>query len=381
MPEPSNQNDDSQQVDLLGDPVAAPAEEAVVKAAFGAVNRDRLITQFLAGSNDPAWMSIYKLILWADKTTGLAHCYESDKCQPGKSWHARNLRFHDWLARALNSSPSDVGAEIDWLFRRVAGDYANFMVRQYQVLLAKARTQRAPYEGQGFPEPGDDPEIVALIRHTLSEYLNGTPTVEQWRALTTKIRDLISLENKRKNIIGEGFEDTLAIIIKRADTNNTLQVQTRSALHDIRGFANRRANEKLVRVDLALVRTADHHRIMISVKWSTRADREEQIRTDHQKYIAAESDSRPFEYVMVTNEFDPARLKRACEWTSGNSLMLHKIVHISPEALRAVYGEAPEATMIEVLNYVEAGRIISIDEWLVEIRASPFITDRSVRRN
>lgn len=345
------------------------SEATLIRAAFGATNRNRLISQFLDGSTDPAWMSIYKLILWTDKTTGLAHCYESDKCQPGKNWHARNLRFHDWVATSLGCEPGEVVENIDWLFRRVADDYANYMVQRYQLLLQRAAQQRAPYAGRGFPEPGDDPEIVDLIRQELREHLTGTPTLDQWRTLAIKIRDLISVENKRKNIVGEGFEDTLANIIARADGRGRLKLFTRSILHDIPGFANRRANEKPVKVDLALVRAADQHRIMVTAKWSTRADREEQIKTDHQKYIAAESLSDTFEYVMVTNEFDPARLKRACEWTSGNSRMLHRVVHISPAALRAVYGDQPEATMAEVVRYIDSGRIISIDHWIDELLA------------
>lgn len=345
----------------------AADEQRLVRAAFGAVNRDRLIKQFLTDSAEPAWLSIYRMILWIDKTTGLAHCYESDKCQPGKNWHARNLRFHDWLAKSMQCRPAEVGANIDWLFRRVADDYANFMVRRFQQLLTKARTQRAPYEGRGFPEPGDDPEIVALIRSELQGHLTGTPTAQQWRALAIKIRDLISVENKRKNIVGEGFEDALANVIHRADVHQTIGVSARSFLHDLPGFTNQKSNEKPVKVDLAMVRKTDRHRIMVTAKWSTRADREEQIKTDHQKYIAAESHSLPFEYVMVTNEFDPARLKRACEWTSGNGLMLHRIVHISPDALRAVYGDAPESTMAEVVDYIDDGRIVSIDDWIAEL--------------
>lgn len=346
------------------------AQAKRIKAAFGAANRQRLIEEFLQGTTEPAWKSIYRLILWTDKTTGLAHCYESDKCQPGKNWHARNLRFHDWVAKSLECSPAAVGAQIDGLFRRVAEDYANDMVLRYQRLLQKASRQRAPYVGQGFPEPGDDPEIVALIRQELRDHLTGDPAPEQWRALAIKIRDLISVENKRKNIVGEGFEDTLAHVIRHRDTQGHLQVLTRALLHDIPGFSNRRANEKPVRVDLAFVRATDQLRIMVTAKWSTRADREEQIRTDHQKYIAAESLSRPFEYVMVTHEFDPARLKRACEWTSGNGMMLHRVVHISPLALRAVYGNAPEDSMAAVIRYIDSGRIVSVDDWIDELLSS-----------
>jgi hypothetical protein len=354
------------------DRVASVHAVAVAKAPFGAANRQRLIADFLEGSNEPAWMAIYRLILWTDKTTGLAHCYESDKCQPGKNWHARNLRFHDWLAMALNCTPTQLDENIDWLFRRVGEDYAEFMVQQLKRLLARAQVQRAPYEGRGFPVPGDDPALVALIREELRDHLLGQPSDETWRRLTLKIRDAITGENKRKNIVGEGFEDTLAHVIGRKALSGTpMKIHTRAALDQIPGFANRRANEKPVKVDLALVRNADQHRTMITAKWSTRADREEQIKTDHQKYVAAESMGRPFEYVMVTNEFDPARLKRACEWTSGNGLLLHRVVHISPDALRAVYGQAPEATMAQVIELIDDGRIVSIDDWLDELHRLP----------
>lgn len=345
------------------------AEAPIVKAAFGATNRSRLIAQFLDGATDPPWMVVYKLILWTDKTTGLAHCYESDKCQPGKNWHVRSLRFHDWLSHALGSTPAAVGEQLDWLFRHVADDYARFIVKRYQQVVARARIQRGPFEGRGFPEPGDDPGIVAVIRDVLGSHLTGEPTQEQWRTLSTRIRDLIALENKRKNIVGEGFEDVLAAVIARADANAAVQASPRRWLHEVTGFANRRSNEKPVKVDLAIERPADKRRIMVTAKWSTRADREEQFKADYNKYVAAESVNGTWDYVLVTNEFDPARLKRACELNAGSSRMLTNVVHISPDALRAVYGDKAEASMGEVIEYIDSGRIISLDDWLTELLA------------
>jgi hypothetical protein len=336
----------------------------LVKAAFGAANRNRLIQEYLSSSDDEPWKAVYKLILWIDKTTGLAHCYESDKTQPGKNWHVRSLRFHEWLAKECAQSPATVGESIDWLFRHVANDYARYMVKQYQRLLDKAVTQRAPFSGKGFPEPGDDPGIEGIIREVLGTHLATEPTKEQWRELNIRVRDLVSLENKRKNIVGEGFEDVLAAVIRRADPGGALQAHPRRALHEIPGFTNKRAGEKPVKVDLALVRVADKRRILVTAKWSTRADREEQFRADFLKYLAAESTNDTFDYVMVTNEFDPARLKRACELNSHNSLMLTKVVHISPQALRAVYGQQPEATMKEVVAYMDSGRIVGLDAWI-----------------
>jgi len=339
-------------------------EAPIVKAAFGSANRSRLIQQFLSTSLDEPWKAVYKLILWIDKTTGLAHCYESDKCQPGMPWHERALRFHDWLTTACSATPTTVGEHIDWLFRHVSDEYARYMVVEYQRRLVKAARQRAAFSGRDFPEPGDDPGIVAIIREVLGPHLAGEPTHDQWRQLTSRIRDLIALENKRKNIVGEGFEDVLAHVVRRGAAEDALQVRARSPLHEIPGFSFRRQGDKPVKVDLAIVRASDRRRILVTAKWSTRADREEQFKADFQKYIQAESANETFDYVMITNEFDPARLKRACELNSGNSRMLTHVVHICPSALRAVYGEQTESTMGQVLQYLDAGRIVGLDDWL-----------------
>ncbi len=81
--------------------------EKAVTTAFGAKNRLRLLNEYFGTTGRGsvtaanAWAHIYRLLLWTDQTTGLAHCYESDKCQPGKRWYTRALAFHKWLAGAL----------------------------------------------------------------------------------------------------------------------------------------------------------------------------------------------------------------------------------------------------------------------------------------
>ena len=72
------------------DPELLPVE--TVERAFGAENRNRLIDLYFQTSGREevipatAWRHVYRLLLWSDPTTGLAHCYESDKSQPGKAW-------------------------------------------------------------------------------------------------------------------------------------------------------------------------------------------------------------------------------------------------------------------------------------------------------
>ena len=347
---------------------AKASEGASVKAAFGAANRSRLIDTYFASRGSAAlkatdaWEHVYRLLLWVDQTTGLAHCYESDKCQPGKNWYSRSLAFHDWVSTALDVSPGLLAEEIDWLFLRATKDLATEVVRRAEKVAAAASKQRLPYGGRGFPKPGEDPELVSILKDLLDGHLASEPSPEQWQLLVQRIRQHISLENKRKNLVGEGFEDVLAQVVRRTCAKASVEVHTRRALHELPGFNRARQGDKPNKVDLAVVRPG--MRTLVTAKWSVRADREKQFTTEFGEYLNAESDSKPFEYVFITNEFDPARLRRACEKLAGNSPMFNHVVHISTDAIKATYGEAPEESMRRVVEYIDQGRLISLGQWL-----------------
>lgn len=339
-----------------------------VKAAFGATNRSRLIDAYLSaieGTSIPAssaWSHVYRLLLWIDQTTGLAHCYESDKCQPGKNWYSRSLSFHDWVSSALDHEPATLADEIDWLFRKATADLATEVVHKAARVAATAAKQRKPYDGRGFPKPGEDPELVSIVRDVLGKRISEEPTSEEWQLLVQRLRQYLALENKRKNLVGEGFEDVLSHVIRRVCSDGDVKVFTRCLLQDIPGFNRGRRGEKPNKVDLALVRP--DMRTLVTAKWSVRADREKQFATEFGEYVAAEADGKPFEYVFVTNEFDPARLMRACEKLASNARMFSHVVHISTDALKATYGPAPEESMRRVIGYIDEGRLISLGRWL-----------------
>ncbi len=365
---------------------ASPA----VKAAFGAKNRARLISAYFLEQPPvlpgEAWRHVYRLLLWIDQTTGLAHCYESDKCQPGKPWYGRSLGFHDWAADGLGSSPSGLADEVDWLFRRAAADLAAEALRRASVLAAAGAKQRQRYEGRGFPQPGEDPELVSIVREVLGDHLSGTPSAEEWQRLVQRVRQYLMLENKRRNLVGEGFEDVLAAVIQRAVALPSSQVRVRNLLHDLPGFNRSRRGDKPNKVDLAILRSEPSKRTLVTAKWSLRADREKQFSQEFAEYVNSESSREPFEYVFVTNEFDPARLMRACEALAGNAPMFTQVVHINPAALRAAYGklnEPPAAgekkenaaakagsarkekeSMRKVFGHIDSGRLISLEKWL-----------------
>jgi hypothetical protein len=343
------------------------SEAEYVKSAFGAKNRSRLIDVYFASRNEQtvtasaAWAHVYRLLLWVDQTTGLAHCYESDKCQPGKKWYSRSLAFHDWVSTALGVSAATLSEEIDWLFRRATTDLATEVLKKASALAAAASKQRMPYEGKNFPKPGEDPGLVSIAREILGGHLRNDPSEGEWQIFVQRIRQYLSLENKRKNLVGEGFEDVISDIVRRI-SKGTLEVHTRRGLHDLPGFNSARRGEKPNKVDVAII--GGGRRTLVTAKWSVRADREKQFTTDFGDYVSAESDGKPFEYVFVTNEFDPARLMRACEKLAMNAPMFTHVVHISTDALRATYGAAQEESMRKVIGYIDTGRLISLERWV-----------------
>jgi hypothetical protein len=187
------------------------------QSPFSHASRVALIDAFFGGRPiDPehAWRDVYRLLLWSDPTTGLAHCYESDKAQPGRPWYARTLAFHAWLAAQFGVGHRQLPDELDWMFRqviqRVAGEEAGRRTQR----AARATGQRQPY-GQDMPEPGDDPELRQLVEPLLSTDPGMRPADDLVRDVLRRVRAHIASENKRKNLLGRGFEDVLAGIVKR----------------------------------------------------------------------------------------------------------------------------------------------------------------------
>ncbi len=338
----------------------------VIARAFGAENRQRLLDRYFGQAETvdaaAAWRHVYTLLLWIDRTTALAHCYESDKAQPGRAWYARSLAFHGWVAGALLASPGDLGDRIDWLFREAVKDLSERAVSAHAT---KYPEQRAPYAGLGYPEPGEHPELAAIIREAVSAWTDVAPPETDLRSLTRRIYNYVSQENKRRNLVGEGFEDVLASLIRRLPVSNALSARSRAPLHEIGGFHRPSPAEKVKKVDLAVLAPA--RRILVSAKWSIRADREEQFLSDFESYSRLESAGEDFEYVLITNEFDAARLRAACERRRQNAHLFTKVVHINPQGIIAAYGRSESRSLAAVVGHLDTGRLVSLEQWLTEL--------------
>ena len=357
----------------------SPPQEAIARA-FGAENRARLINQYFQRAapvtTANAWQHVYRLLLWIDRTTALAHCYESDKAQPGRPWYARSLAFHDWVSSQLGVQPAALAEQIDWLFREAVKDLA---ARAVAGRTAAYESQRAPYFGRAFPVPGEDPELASIIREALARWITTEPPAEELRALTRRIHTYLAQENKRKNLVGEGFEDVIAAVLRRLPLAASVSVQTRVVLHELPGFHQSAPTEKIKKVDLALLAGAT--RTLVTAKWSVRADREEQFMSDFQAYERLESAGQDFGYVLITNEFDAARLRAACERRRQNAPLFSQVVHISPGAVEVVCREAGAQGASALRQHIASSRLMSFQAWLESIATPLDHTSRRSRKS
>jgi hypothetical protein len=352
-----------------------PGEIAAVERAFGAENRRRILTSYLgqAGPVTPAnaWQHVYRILLWINPTIGLAHCYESDKCQPHKAWYPRSLAFHAWVAEQLGVSPGDLREHIDRLFHAALPTLAHV---EASARRSAGRKHLEPYAGMDMPLPGDDPELVDIVTTALGIDPVLVPDVAA-RTLVELVYTHFSLENKRKNLLGRGFEDTLAALICQLEGHERWEIATRVDIGAIPGFLSHGAQLKRTEVDLALWERDGDRRILVSSKWSVRADRERQFDSDFEDYSKANAGS-PFEYILLTNEFDAARLDASCGKVRGNQHLFTKVVHVQPEAVLVAYGReadmpAPGATTRRkarlLRGHLESGRMVPLAKWLQDL--------------
>jgi hypothetical protein len=340
---------------------------------FSQPSRLALIDDYFAGRTvaaPEAWKDVYRLLLWADSTTGLAHCYESDKAQPGRPWYARTLAFHAWLAEQFGTPAASLADQLDWMFREVISQVAASEHERRVALEGRAAGQRALHSPD-MPEPGDDPELRQIVEPLLPADASARPTDDVIRDVLRQVRTHIGSENKRKNLLGRGFEDVLAGILARLPGGGPPVVGTQTLIHQIRGFHAVRAGDKDEKVDLH-AETRSGERVLVSAKWSVRADREKQMAGDFETYVACNELREPFRYTWITNEFDGARLVANATNTRGNAYLFTDVVHVCPDALRIVHdlgAKGLRSTSGQLKELLDSGRIRSLGGWLAEVSA------------
>ncbi|WP_422733926.1 hypothetical protein ACN26Y_28815 [Micromonospora sp. WMMD558] len=340
---------------------------------LGHVNRIRLVEQFFSSrypvTPEGAWRNIYRLLLWIDPSSGLASCYESDKCQPGRPWYAKSLAFHTWLARELGVPPRDLGSEIDVLFSWTM-PYA-MSKQELSRTISGPRGRSNTFEAAPFP--GEDPRLIDFVSRELEPWLRGSLPEGHLRALTASIRLRISYEKKRSVLLGEGFQDVLGAILQGIPKiRQSYDVRVRSLPHDLPGFLPAKRPRGGRVVDLALARKSNGNPTIVACAWSLRADRDVRFVDDLTALSGLRAGREPLSYVLLTNEFDPSRLAAVCERTFAGRPLFQAVVHINPAALLAAYDHPsrPGGSTARAKEYITDGRIRSLEAWLNELSVS-----------
>jgi hypothetical protein len=149
--------------------------------------------------------------------------------------------------------------------------------------------------------------------------------------------------------------------------------QSLERVKEIPGFTSHGSALERAEIDLALWEKQDRgRRLLVSVKWSVRADRERQFNSDFSEYEKANSGGL-FDYVLITNEFDAARLYAAANMIYGSGYLFKHVVHVNPEGVLVAYGDEATATPLSeragrksksLPALISDGRLIDLWSWL-----------------
>lgn len=327
---------------------------------FGKATRMRVIAEYFASAaevtEENAWEHVYRCLLWMNQGAGLAHIYDSNHMQPGGGFHGRATRFSELLCAYWNITLKQLPEMIDILFKGCVAEF-------------RRRRKDAGVDIDSDTESELISAIEALLRGE-GVAAARVPTVA--RQIEGLSRDFFTIGNKRKNALGEGFEDLLMILLTRVAHIPAAKLVLRNPVSNLPGFrrapprkkGERRKREP--RPDIA-VTEGDITHVIATAKWSMRQDRETQFQSEYSSYQMNKVQSTELRFALITNEFDLARLKNVANAMPGGAggYIFHNIYHISLPLLRETQGKRFK----EIEPWVGTGKIQSLTDFLADMRS------------
>jgi hypothetical protein len=315
-------------------------------------------------------MFVYRELLWIDGSNGLAHLYESDKAQPGRShWYDRTVRFTNELQDRLGvSNRTELKAQLDRLFR----DCLEKLMRAREEI-QKMGKEIDLEELVEEATPGTDVEAYVPDADLVQEFtsllvarasMSETEAVALAREMVKKARHFFTVERKRQNILGEGFEDLLFLLATKVSEIPKEVVLLRQKIDKLPGFGSVHARDRVESPDIAFV-SDGRTDFLMSVKWSIRQDRQKQWSEELDCYADLLSQEEP-KFLLVTNEYDPGRLINAFALKDRESLPLDTIYHVNLELLELALSDHP--TYPAVKTMIETQRLKSLSDLLIEFQ-------------
>jgi hypothetical protein len=353
---------------------------------FGKDSRIHILKQHLAESEgvtaQDAWWFIYRELLWIDGSTGLAHLYESDKAQLGRPWYDRSVVFTNMLCDRFGGlSRDDLKLHIDRLFRAcleilVQSHGTEGEDEDLAETLTSLRSVRSDSSGPKSQTSTDVEEDVLNYTPDVSLIMEFAALLQQRtkmpqleaeslaRELVARARLYFTVERKRQNVLGEGFEDLLQLLMTTISHVPAEYVRIRQRANHLPGFQNtKNTRERIEAPDLAIVRN-ERTELLASIKWSLRHDRQKQLSDELDCSVDLLSQQTFPRYVLITNEYDPGRLVNA-DGLNRRGQRVDCIYHVNLELLLGVLHDHDRVTDIRPL--IAAGRLRPVANFFTDM--------------
>jgi hypothetical protein len=356
---------------------------------FGEASRVELLGQHLAAFGEinaaNAWRFVYEELLWFDRSTGLVHLYESDKVRPGRSsWYARSVAFTDRLCQLYGVDRAGLKARLDRLFlacleRLVESQKPPADQARTVIAVAEAGDQLglpAEVVGQAKEVAGDVEEaadfvpyaeLVAEVTDLLVSRAGMTETAAAAlaREIVERAQFHLTFGSNRQNVLGEGFEDLLRLLGVHVAGVAPEKIVLRRKANELPGFQGTLEQPRRIESPDIVIIEGDRTALLSTVKWSLRHDRQKQLSDELDCYVQLLSQSQFPEYVLVTNEYDPGRLKNSSNLSSRGKTV-DRIYHINPDLLVEVLSDVP-SSVADVRQLIDSDRLRSLEAFLLHL--------------
>jgi hypothetical protein len=349
---------------------------------FGGEARQRFLKQYIEQhpevTEHDAWEHVYHLLLSIDRRTRLAHIYDSNHMQAGRTFHKRAQTFTEALCAHWGTSRSQLPGHLDLMFQACVQEYLRRQEASAEQAAATQLTIAHFADSAGTTEAAETEqskfalEITAILAKHFGA-IRPDALAQVALEIERRAEHYFTIGNKRQNVRGEGFEDILEWLLLSVAHLSAGQVLKRQVATDLPGFKpglKRKRKAKVPKPDLVLLSPArDVTLWLVTAKWSLRQDRLDQFGQEFAYYKANQLQPQSTDFVLLTNEMDLARLIDVLEPPPGaGSFHFDRVYHINRDFLEMTHGK--DAFARQMRAYVDGAhpRLLSLKDFLEDTR-------------
>lgn len=348
---------------------------------FGRAERQAFIRERLAAmpelSAAQAWRAVYQFLAWLDDHSGLLHIYDSHKVRSRSSlWFTRSRIATELLCQELRLDYARLREEIDLLFKEFLKTAERLQplppAPEFEVQLMRQlfNPPRTPDELERFAN------LAGVLASVLRDHSTDTAVASE---LAYAAASYVGGQGARQNMLGEGFEDVLGLLIQSFSPPQDGALFVGQPLESVDGFHSRPPawpkGRHIPRPDIAVSNTRRRSTFIVTLKWSLRHDRAGTFAEEADAYDAFIREGWTYRFSALTNDFDLGRLDRMAQFNrrSGQPLF-ERLYHVCPEILLLVHRATPAS---------RGGSLRAIEEHFANGRLSDLKTlfDEIARHN